>query len=316
MFRKLFFATGFIVLASSLGTANSAMTLKERVEERIEQTRQACLVDIEQEDKVAFSISAEMNKLLAKLSASGEKINKEVLEGVQSTDIAAANIAKESARKCYKDAGLYDFIRGALKPNIVFMDGNLISYQPDFDKTGENNRTVLTKALAGKLGEPTAIFHEQGISLNWNSWELVTSKVPDVVALHWSAFQVPSRGDPIEQVSCEPNRDNECAMNIVEILRTIWKHNARPTKFVIYSRNKWICGKQFRQGLRNILPDRKMVQDVFLFRVPSRSDGFNNSRTILALEGVLMHALGRDSFEFVADYEAGGKVRAEACVLG
>jgi hypothetical protein len=76
-----------------------------------------------------------------------------------------------------------------LDPSIVLMDGNLISYEKDYQETDETNRVVINRQLTGSLGDPEPNFYEYGDGINWNSRVDVIKLKPVIVIIHWSSFE-------------------------------------------------------------------------------------------------------------------------------
>lgn len=142
---------------------------------------------------------------------------------------------------------------------IVLMDGDQVSYEKDACSTEQcrqaarSNRVVLRDELKGELGSENIEIDEYGIFPDWNSPADIEKKNPSLVVLHWSGFERASENRS-QRLSCDPIKNNRCSELIVENLSKIGTRSKNDPRFIIYSRNKWLCGDEFRDGLLSRIP--------------------------------------------------------------
>lgn len=142
---------------------------------------------------------------------------------------------------------------------IILMDGDHISYERDACSTDDcrrearSNRVVLRDELNGELGTENIDIEEYGIFPRWNSPADVEAKQPSLVIVHWSGFESAGSNES-QSLSCDPVENNRCSELIVENLAKINSRSEGDPRFIIYSRNRWICGDEFRDGLISRIP--------------------------------------------------------------
>ncbi|WP_172332658.1 hypothetical protein [Mangrovicoccus sp. HB161399] len=142
---------------------------------------------------------------------------------------------------------------------VVLMDGDHISYEKDVCATNtcrqnaRSNRVVLREALKGELGVENDLPLEYGIYPGWDKISDIVKLKPSLVILHWSGFESDGANDN-GKLSCSPVDGNRCSELIIENLSKINTRSNDDPRFIIYSREKWLCGKEFRNGLLSRIP--------------------------------------------------------------
>jgi hypothetical protein len=97
------------------------------------------------------------------------------------------------------------------------------------------NRQRLKEKLGQRPSLDASSFHEIGVSVGWSKWQDVVAYKPDIVLMHWSAFQLE---DEAYKKNCSPIKGNRCTDHIMEMLINVDRASAKPVRFLIYYRNQ------------------------------------------------------------------------------
>ncbi|TWF58485.1 hypothetical protein [Neorhizobium alkalisoli] len=300
MAKNFVFCAIFLMLAAIASTAD-AQSSRNDFSVRMLQAERACLSGSSHEQTLKVDLKAVADKVNGILNSTIDAASKDVqLRGqFDIMDAAVRRGANADTIDCYEKANIFCLLRGECGPIIALLDGDGIKYERDMD--GLSNRRRIRDILANRFANPKPQYRELGIWSGWDKSQEVTELSPDVVLIHWSAFEreenIPSSRDR----NCFPikfsdiSKSNICSSKIFDLMSLIEKNNPRPVSFVIYSRMPWMCTDEFKENMFRYLPrdNREIGKRVFMFTVPDNGKGFANEGIGFDLEQIVNYALGR-----------------------